>query len=73
MRRTNKLVLLIAVVIAVLAILVAASDMGLLNDANSYNVEITELNDELTIDMSNWKYDEKNNIYYRSWHYSRKC
>ena len=65
MRRTNKLVLLIAVVIALLAILAAASELGLLNDANNYNVNLTELNDELTIDMSNWKYDEKNNIYYQ--------
>ena len=32
MRRTNKLVLLIAVVIALLAILAAASELGLLND-----------------------------------------
>ena len=65
MRRTNKLVLLIAVVIALLAILAAASEMGLLNDTNNYNVNLTELNEELTIDMSNWKYDEKNNIYYQ--------
>ena len=65
MKRSNKLILLIAVVIAILTLLIAASEMGLLTDTNNYNVNLTELNDELTIDMSNWKYDEKNNIYYQ--------
>ena len=65
MNRSNKLILLIAVVIAILTLLIAASEMGLLTDTNNYNVNLTELNDELTIDMSNWKYDEKNNIYYQ--------
>ena len=55
MKRSNKLILLIAVVIAILTLLIAASEMGLLTDTNNYNVNLTELNDELTIDMSNWK------------------
>ena len=65
MNRTNKLILLIAVVIAILTLLVAASEMGLLTDTNNYDVNLTELNEELTLDMSNWNYDEKNNIYYQ--------
>ena len=76
MNRTNKLILLIAVVIAILTLLVAASEMGLLTDTNNYDVNLTELNEELTLDMSNWNYDEKNNIYYfsnrsRPLHYTR--
>ncbi|MBO7444230.1 MAG: hypothetical protein J6T69_05380 [Methanobrevibacter sp.] len=65
MNRTNKLILLIAVVIALLTLLVAASEMGLLTDTNNYKVNLTELNEELTLDMSNWNYDEENNIYYQ--------
>ncbi|MBQ2962622.1 hypothetical protein [Methanobrevibacter sp.] len=65
MKRTNKLILLIAIVIAILTLLIAASEMGLLSDSDDYNVDLAELTDELTIDMSNWSYDEENNIYYQ--------
>ena len=65
MNRTNKLFLLIAVVIAILTLLVVASERGLLTDTNHYNVNLTALNDELALNMSNWKYDEENNIYYQ--------
>lgn len=51
--------------IAILTLLVAASERGLLTDTNHYNVNLTALNDELALNMSNWKYDEENNIYYQ--------
>ena len=65
MDRSDKLIFLILVVLAIFAILGAAAQMGLLNDANQYNVNITEVANDLTIDMANWSYDEKNDIYYQ--------
>lgn len=35
--------------IAILTLLVAASEMGLLTDTNHYNVNLTALNDELAL------------------------
>lgn len=66
MDRTDKLSLLITVVIGIFAVVAVAGQMGLLNDANHYDVNLTEVISDLTIDMSNWSYDEKNNVYYQT-------
>ena len=65
MKRSYLLISLIIIVFALLAMLVASSEMGFFNDSAKYNVDLAELTDELTIDNSNWKYDEENNIYYQ--------
>ena len=56
---------LIALVVAIFAIAFVTSGMGFFNAAAHYNVNVTELTNELTIDNSNWSYDAENNIYYQ--------
>ena len=65
MERQQLLVSLIIIVFAILAILVVASEFGLINNNASYEVNVDELANTLTIDNSNWRYDEENNIYYQ--------
>ena len=65
MKRSYVLISLIILAFALLAMLVASSEMGFFNDSAKYNVDLAELTDELTIDNSNWKYDEENDIYYQ--------
>ena len=60
-----KILSIIIVIIAIIAIILTNNGIGLFNSAADYDVDIAELDNELTIDMSNWKYDEKNNIYYQ--------
>ena len=52
MDRTDKLSLLITVVIGIFAVVAVAGQMGLLNDANHYDVNLTEVISDLTIIMS---------------------
>ena len=65
MERKYILVSLIIAVFAIFALLSLASGLGLITNAANYDVDIAELTNELTIDNSNWSYDEKNNIYYQ--------
>lgn len=65
MKRSRILISLIVIVFAMLAILVAANEMGFFNDSVNYNVDVNELTEKLTIDNSDWSYDEENNIYYQ--------
>ena len=65
MKRSHVLISLIVIVFAMLAILVVSNQMGFFNDIADYNVNLEELTNELTIDNSNWSYDEENNIYYQ--------
>lgn len=65
MKRSRKLISLIVIVFAMLAILVAANEMGFFNDGAHYNVNLNQLDKGLTIDNSNWSYDEESNIYYQ--------
>ena len=67
MKRSHVLISLIVIVFAMLAILVVSNQMGFFNDIADYNVNLEELTNELTIDNSNWSYDEENNIYYQLW------
>lgn len=65
MERKKLLLFLIIIVFAILALLVVTSEMGFFNNANDYEVNVADLTNELTINNSNWKYDEENNIYYQ--------
>lgn len=59
MERQQLLVSLIIIVFAILAILVVASEFGLINNNANYEVNVDELANTLTIDNSNWRYDEE--------------
>ena len=65
MKRSQILIFLIALIFAILAVLAVGNQMGFFNDSAHYNVDVAELTNELTIDNSNWNYDEENNIYYQ--------
>ena len=64
MERNQKILSIIIILIAVISILVSNGG-GLFNSVANYDVDVAELNNELTIDMSNWNYDSENNIYYQ--------
>lgn len=65
MERSRILISLIILVFAIFAVLSVCSEMGFFNSMADYDVEVSELDNELTIDMASWSYDEKNNIYYQ--------
>lgn len=65
MKKKHKIFSIIIVAVAIFAILAATNGMGFLNSDDNYDVNVTELTNELTIDNSKWNYDEENNIYYQ--------
>ena len=65
MERSRILISLIILVFAAFAVLSVCSHFGLINSVANYDVDVTKLDNELTVDMTNWKYDEENNIFYQ--------
>ena len=65
MERRQLLFGLAILIFAILAVLSVSGGMGLFTNANDYDVDVTELTNDLTINNSNWSYDKENNIYYQ--------
>ena len=60
----NKLLLIIAVIICLIAICAYFTTQTTSNTQSSYALSESEI-DELTLDMTKWNYDEENDIYYQ--------
>lgn len=65
MDRSRKLITLIIIVFAMLAVLSISSELGFFDSSDDYNIDVNELTNNLTINNSDWSYDEKNDIYYQ--------
>ena len=65
MEKRRLVIPLIIALFVGLTILAVSGGIGLFSAVSSYDVNVTEITNELTIDNTNWSYDEENNIYYQ--------
>ena len=62
MEKRRLVIPLIIALFVGLTILAVSGGIGLFSAVSSYDVNVTEITNELTIDNTNWSYDEENNI-----------
>lgn len=64
-QKLKKFAFLILIFLIIGLIILGINSLGLWGNDENYNVNVTELNEKLSINMSNWNYDEENNVYYQ--------